>query len=104
MPGTGGGCTDDDEASWIAASRMNSSPWMAAADCGGSFARFSNGSSITNIAPAFGALVKVAPEKPTMLTACATPGIFSAMSTARLITSSVRSSEAPGGSCATTIR
>ena len=41
---------------------------------------------MTKIAPAFGALVKVAPEKPTMLTACATPGTFSAMSTARRLT------------------
>ena len=36
-------------------------------------------SSVTKIAPAFGALVKVAPEKPTMFTAWAMPGTFSAI-------------------------
>ena len=83
---------------------MNNWPWIAAADWCGSWARFSNGSSVTKTAPAFGALVKVAPEKPTMFTACATPGTFSAISTARRLTSSVRASEAPGGSCVTMMR
>ncbi len=83
---------------------MNNCPWIAAADCRGSFARSSNGSSVTKIAPAFGALVKVAPEKPTMFTACAMPGIFSAISTARRLTSSVRASDAAGGNCVMMIR
>ena len=47
----------------------------------GSLARFSNESSTRKAAPAFGALVKVAPEKPTMFTAPMTPGTFSAVST-----------------------
>ena len=87
-------------ASWIAASLPNS----CALDRRRRLARIAaraprTASSTRKIAPAFGALVKVAPEKPTMFTACATPGIFSAMSTARRLTASVRASEAPGGSC-----
>ena len=104
MPCTGGGSTTNTSASWIAASLPNSARWMPAADWFGSLARFSNESSTRKTAPAFGALVKVAPEKPTMFTAPTTPGIFSAMSTARRFTSSVRASDAPGGNCATTIR
>ncbi len=69
----------------------------------GSAARFSNGSSTRNSAPAFGALVKVAPEKPTMFTAWATPGTPSAISSARCCTASVRASDAPGGNWTTTM-
>lgn len=43
-------------------------------------------------------------EKPTMLMAFRTPGVFSASSVACFMTLSVRSSEAPGGNCAATIR
>ena len=68
------------------------------ADWRGSRARFSNGSSIRKIAPELGALVKVAPEKPTTLTPWATPGTPSAMSSARCCTASVRASDAAGGS------
>ena len=56
------------------------------------------------MAPAFGELVKVAPEKPTTLTPWTTPGTPSAMSSARCCTASVRASEAPGGNCTTTMR
>ena len=77
---------------------------MPTADWLGSLARFSNESSTRKAAPAFGALVKVAPEKPTMFIAPTTPGVFSAMSTMRRCTASVRASAAPGGNCATTIR
>ena len=56
-----------------------------------------------NIGAALGALVKVAPEKPTMPTAFVKPGVFSTMSTARRTTASVRSSEEPGGSWIATI-
>ena len=104
MPATGGGATTTMKASLMAAYLANNAPWTAAAESLGLPARFSNGSRITKIAPAFGALVKVAAEKPTRVKACATPGVSSAMSMARRITSSVRSSEAPGGSCAITIR
>ena len=63
----------------------------------GSLARFSHGSSVRKMAPELGALVKVAPEKPTKLTPCSTPGVLSASSIARRWTSSVRASDAPGG-------
>ena len=56
------------------------------------------------MAPELGALVKVAPEKPTMFTAWATPGTVNAVSTTRRFTSSVRASAAPPGSCVTMIR
>ena len=56
------------------------------------------------MAPAFGALVKVAPEKPTITTECDTPGVACTISVALRITSSVRRNEEPGGSCAATMR
>ena len=77
---------------------------IAAADLCGSFTRCSNGSSATNTVPEFDALVKVAPEKPTRLTALVTPGTFEDISTTRRFTSSVRASAAPGGSCDTMMR
>ena len=104
MPDTGGGCTTKMSASWIAANLPNSAPVMAAADFLGSLARFSHGSRVRKMAPELGALVKVAPEKPTKLTPCSTPGVPSAMSIARRYTSSVRASDAPGGSWITTMR
>ena len=104
MPITGGGATTTTNPSWIAANLPNSAPMMAAADLRGSFARCSAGSSVRKTAPAFGALVKVAPEKPTMLTAWATPGVASAMSTMRRDAASVRASDAPEGNCVTMIR
>jgi hypothetical protein len=82
----------------MAASFMNNARWMPAAVWLGSLARLWNESSTRKAAPAFGALVKVAPEKPTMFTAPLTPGVFKAVSTMRRCTSSVRASEAPGGS------
>ncbi len=48
--------------------------------------------------PVFGALVKVAPSKPTKATAASTPGRVSMMSPALRTTSSVRLSVEPGGS------
>ncbi len=77
---------------------------IAPADLAGSLARSANGSSTTKTAPALGATVKVAPEKPTTFTAIETPGTLSAISTARRLTASVRASEAPGGSCVAMIR
>ena len=102
MPRTGGGSTRDDEARPGSATAVRvSSAWMPRADCPDRWARFSNGSSTRKIAPALGALVKVAPEKPTMLRRAATPGTCSAISSARCCTASVRASEAPGGNCTT---
>ncbi len=56
------------------------------------------------MAPALGALVKAAPEKPTMFTTWATPGVASTSFAAFVITSLVRESEAPPGSCEATMR
>jgi len=100
MPATGGGATTTMKASLMAAYLANSARWMAGAERLALPARFSNGSRITKIAPAFGALVKVAAEKPTSENACPTPGVSSARSMPRRISSSVRASEEPGGSCA----
>jgi hypothetical protein len=104
MPRTGGGMTTRTRPSWIEARRWNRAPWIAAALFLGSRARTSNGSSGRNIAPEFGALVKVAPEKPAKFTAWTTPGTCKAVSTTCRLTASVRASEAPLGSCVTTIR
>ena len=67
-------------------------------------ARSAKGASGVKIAPALGALVKVAPSKPANGTACTTPGVSSAIAAARRTTASVRASEAPGGSWITVIR
>ena len=48
--------------------------------------------------PVFGALVKVAPSKPTKATAASIPGRVSMISPALRTTSSVRLSVEPGGS------
>ena len=58
----------------------------------------------TNIAAALGAVVKVAPSNPAKATVRACPGFFSAIACACRKTSSVRSSEEPGGSWMTPIR
>jgi len=78
--------------------------WIAGADCAGSLARSENGASPTKIVPELGALVKVAPEKPTRFTACTTPGTCIASSETRRFTASVRSSAAPPGNCITATR
>ena len=67
-------------------------------------ARSSKGSRGEKIAPAFDALVKVAPSNPAKATACCTPGVARIASVARRITASVRASEAPGGSATTVMR
>jgi hypothetical protein len=103
MPITGGGSTATMKASWIAESRLFSSAWIAGADWCGSLARFWKESSTRNSAPELGALVKVAPEKPTMFMAWAMPGTPNAISSARCCTASVRDSDAPGGNCTTTM-
>ena len=88
----------------MGANLRNNVRWMASADRLGSPARLANGSSTRNIAAALGELVKVAPEKPTISMAWATPGVASEMSEARRATASVRASDAPGGNCMTAIR
>ena len=84
MPETGGGAATKIRPSWIDASLLE----QLALDGGGRLladrARvYRTASSVTKTAPALGALVKVAPEKPTMFTACAMPGIVSAISQSR---------------------
>ena len=63
-----------------------------------SLARSSKAARGLKITAAFGALVKVAPSRPTMGTVWATPGVSRTILLTRRATSSVRASEAPGGS------
>ena len=101
-PRTGGGGSAMMKASsmtdrfWIMLRMTTStvSPWAA---------RSRNGVKRVKIAPALGALVKVAPENPENATALHTPGVFKRISVARRMTASVRASEAPSGSCTTTM-
>ena len=55
------------------------------------------GSSGVNTTAAFGAVVKVAPSRPTIGTAWAMPGVSSTILVTLRAISSVRASEAPGG-------
>ena len=59
---------------------------------------------VKKIAPAFGALVKVAPSKPANPAVCSVPGVSRMIRVASRTTASVRDSEAPAGSCTTVIR
>jgi len=63
-----------------------------------SLARSSKGLRLAKTTPVLGALVKVAPSKPTKATALSTPGVAMIASEARRITASVRLRLAPGGS------
>ena len=103
MPRTGGGEMVMMKASWIRASRLRRSARMRSA-LSPLATRSWNGASGEKIAPAFGALVKVAPSNPANGTACATPGVSRRILAARRTTASVRASEAPGGSWITVIR
>ncbi len=67
------------------------------------FSRSSKGLKGTKTAAALVALVKVAAEKPAKATALRAPGVSRAMSETRRTTASVRDSDAPSGSCTTTI-
>ena len=60
--------------------------------------RSSKGANTAKMAATFAALVRVAPEKPTKVTACAIPGVSRAMREASRVTASVRSRLAPSGS------
>ena len=62
-----------------------------------SFTRSSNGFKVTKMTPALGALVNVAPSKPANVTAWATPGRDSRISTPCGRRASVRSRLEPGG-------
>ena len=66
--------------------------------------RLSNGARPKKTMPSFGAAEKPAIDRPGKATESTMPGTFSAMSLMRRITASVRSSEAPAGSCAMPIR
>jgi len=103
MPFTGGGGNTAMNASSIDASFWFTAPAIAPPESSRE-RRFSNSSSPKNTIPAFGALVKPAIESPGNATASLIPGVFIAMSDMRRSTSSVRSSEAPSGSCANPTR
>ena len=98
MPRTGGGATVMMKASWIAASLGLQSPADRRRRQAGSPGALLERLQRREDRAGIGALVKVAAAKPAKGTACATPGVASMMSTARRTTSSVRASEAPGGS------
>ena len=62
------------------------------------FARSSKDCRPVKTTPVFGALVKVAPSKPTKATASLMPGVARMVSEARRMTASVRLRLEPGGS------
>ncbi len=103
MPFTGGGGNTAMNASWIPPSCWLIAPAIAPPESSGE-RRFSNASRPKNTMPALGAFVKPAIDRPGNATASLTPGVFRAMSDMRRSTSSVRSSEAPSGSCANPTR
>ena len=70
----------------------------------GKLRRSAKGFSGTKITPVLGALVKVAPSKPTKATACDTPGVAMIISDAWRTSLSERSRVAPWGSCMAAIR
>ena len=92
MPRTGGGGTMKITPAVIEESARCSSAAILSAD-----SRSPRSFNGTNIAAAFGALVKVAPSNPAKATVAAAPGFFSAIRCACRRISSVRWSDAPGG-------
>ena len=101
MPGTEGGSSTNTKASRSENILPRRSPRILAI---GRWRRSANGFSVTKITPVLGALVKVAPSKPTMPTAWATPSVAMIISEARRTSWSARSSVAPAGSCMAAIR
>ncbi|MCY1535317.1 hypothetical protein D9M68_707170 [compost metagenome] len=89
--------------SWIAANFWFSEAEMALPDSA-ALLRSSKGLSVTNTMPALELLVKPLMDRPGKAMALCTPGSFKAISLMRRITASVRSSEAPLGSCVKPIR
>ena len=61
------------------------------------------GLNVTNIAAVLGAEEKLAPSSPTKNALLSTPSVASARRLTSCMTRSVRSSDAPGGSCAATM-
>lgn len=102
-PITGGGGNTAMNASLIAPYCWFSDAVIASADSALP-RRSSNGLSVTKTMPALALLVKPLIDSPGNAMAWSTPGCFSAMSVMRRITASVRSSDAPLGSCAKLIR
>ena len=88
-------------ASWIGRTFWSTSPRMTLAPRP---TRSAKGFSVRNITPPLVVLVKVAPSKPEITTAFATPSTVMARFEASRMTALVRSREAPAGSCTTTMR
>ena len=101
MPGTEGGSSTNTKASRRENILPRRSPRILAI---GRSRRCSNGFRVTKITPVLGALVKVAPSKPTKDTACSTPGVAMIISDAWRTSLSARSSVEPAGSCMAAIR
>jgi hypothetical protein len=91
------------KASGIAERRLTISPIKAVPPCPPCSRRSSNGLKTGKIAAWFEALVKVAPEKPAKATVFEMPGISRSTLAALSTVSLVRVSDAPSGSCTTTI-
>ena len=102
MPGTEGGSSTNTKASRSENILPRSSARILS--FGRSRRARSNGFRVTKITPVLGALVKVAPSKPTNATACYTPGVAMIISEAWRTSLSARSSVEPGGSCMAAIR
>ena len=99
MPFTGGGGNIITMASWMAMNLPLSELAMAAPLSSGDL-RSSKLSRPTNTMPALGLMVKPWMDRPGKAMASFTPGSSMAIWDIRRMTSSVRSREAPSGSCA----
>jgi hypothetical protein len=98
-PGTGGGGNIAAMVPPMLANRWLSAPAIAPA-LSSAEVRDSNGSSIANITAALGLATKPLIERPGNATTLSTPGWSSANCVILRTTASVRSSDAPFGSCA----
>ena len=101
MPGTEGGSRTNTKASRNANICPRRSARIMSLEMPG---RSLKGFRVTKITPVLGALVKVAPSKPTNETALATPGRDRMISLALRTRASDRSSVEPAGSCMAAIR
>ena len=102
-PFTGGGGNITMKASWMLAKAWFSWP-ATAPPLWSARVRSANGLSMANTIPEFELLVNPLIDRPGNASVPSTLGFFSMMSPMRRITSSVRSSVAPSGSCAKPIR
>ena len=91
------------KASWMAPNDWFNWP-ATAPPLGSARVRSAKGLSVANTMPELELLVKPLIDRPGNATASSTFGFFFMMSPMRRITSSVRSSVAPSGSCAKPIR